>query len=125
MQTSLPAMLTRTDRQRRVAWLLLPLLAGLLWLPEIKALWGSWRGDPSLSHGPLVPLIVVGLLWMKRERLRDWNAADWRGLLGVVFTTFIYLVAVFADVDFLKPLSLIGLALSGIWFLGGAEKFKI
>src|ERR1041384_6660261 len=124
MQTSLSAAPTRAGWQHSLPWLLLPLLACLLWIPEIKALWGSWMRDPSLSHGPLVPLVTLGLLWTHKDKLKGWNKADARALLALLLLLFVYLIAVWADVDFLKPLALIGLTLASIWFLGGAEKLK-
>ena len=109
---------------KRLAWVLILVLALLIWLPEIKALWLSWASDSSLSHGPLVPIVVAGLLWTKREQLRTWASADWRGLAGLLITVLVYIAAVFADVDFLKPFALIGASLCGIWFLGGVENFR-
>src|SRR5579871_2237766 len=121
MQTSLPAVQPQAAWQQRLPWLLPPLFAILLWTPEIKTLWGSWRGDPSLSHGPLVPLVVIGMLWMLRGQLRQWSQADPRGLVGMLLTALLYVFAVWADIDFLKPLSLIALMLSCIWFVGGSK----
>ena len=42
----------------------------------------------------------------------------------MLLATVFYFLAVFADVDFLKPLSLIGMMLGGVLFLGGTESFK-
>jgi exosortase len=100
------------------------LLFGLLCLPEGGALWESWRSDAALSHGPLVPLAACGLLWMRRDRLREWKSADKTGLLCLALTCLVYIAAVWADVDFLKPLALIGAALCGVWFLGGKATLK-
>src|SRR5258708_7541130 len=124
MQTSFPSAVTRPEWRQRVALMLAPTFLGLLWIPEIKGPWRGLESDSSLSHGPLVPLVVLGLIFMQRDRLRNWAAADGRGLLAAVLASLLYIVAVWADVDFLKPLGLIGLTLSTIWFLGGIENLK-
>jgi exosortase len=121
MQVSLPSEKPYSLPWQRVGWCLLGLLAVLLCLPEMKDLWTSWRSDPSLSHGPLIPFLTLGHLWIRRDKLRRWEAASLPGLLLLLFATFLYIAAVWADIDFLKPLSLIGMLLGGFWFVGGPE----
>jgi exosortase len=104
---------------------LLALLSALLWWPVLKALWGVWDGDKSLSHGPLVPLVTAGLLWARRDRLRNWSASVTGGMALLVGMTFLHLVAVWADVEFLKPLSLVGMIAGGVWFLGGWQALAV
>jgi exosortase len=115
---------THSIRSKQAAVGLLALLAGLLWLPEGRSLWASWSSDVSLSHGPLVPVIVGSLLWAKRDRLRSWKAANGLGLFGVGFACLLYLLGVWADIDFLKPLALIGIVIGCVWFLGGNETLR-
>jgi len=99
-------------------------IAALVCAPEIAALVPSWRGDASLSHSPFVPLIVFGLLWAKRGELRRWQSASGFGLAALMLCTLVYVGSVWADIDFLKPLALIGMLLSAVWFLGGMEKLR-
>lgn len=106
-----------------IAWSSAILLLGAIYSPEFATLWTTWRGDPALSHGPLIPLITAGLLWMRRERLRNWNSAAWPGLLCMIFACFVYLAAVWADIDFMKPTALILITLSAIGFVGGWKAF--
>ena len=124
MQATLPDKQVRFLNGTYLAWLGVALLAALLWTPELNVLWHLWRSDPSLSHGPLVPIIAGALLWMRRSDLRRWDAASKPGLLLLGFTTLLYVASVWADVDFLKPLSLIGMLVGGVWFLGGLETLK-
>ena len=57
---------------------LVPLLAGAALTAAVAwAFWGTlgtlasrWDADPQYSHGFLVPLIAVGVLWARRGRLR-------------------------------------------------------
>ena len=100
------------------------LLTLLVCVPEIISLWPSWRSDPALSHSAFVPLIVIGLLWARRAELRVWPAATVQGLGALLISTLIYVGAVWADIDFLKPLALIGMLLAGIWYLGGNKNLR-
>lgn len=123
MAVTIPQSKAGTQRERlpvqRFGWIALALLAALLWAPVLRALWGVWDGDSSLSHGPLVPFVTIGLLWARRDRLRDWSSSTVGGMALLVCMTFIHVAAVWADVEFLKPLSLIGMLAGGVWFLGG------
>ena len=109
---------------RRIGWAVLLLLVVLVCAPEIAGLWPIWRSDAALSHGLLVPLIACGLLWVERKRLKGWNAADKPGLAALIVTLMLYMGAVWADIDFLKPLALIGMLMAAVWFLGGIEKLR-
>lgn len=84
-------------------------------------LWGEWRGDSSLSHAPLVPFITIGLLWLRRNTLRRWQGAAPGGLALLVASALSYVLAVWADVVFLAPLSFIGMLIGLAWFLGGRD----
>ena len=98
---------------------LLAALSILLVVPEIAALWPSWHNDTGVSHGPIVAPIALGLLWMQRNDLKTWKSASVRGLIALVACILVYVAAVWADIEFLKPLAQIGMVAAGIWFLGG------
>src|SRR4051812_23578365 len=82
-------------------------------------LWRGWLGDFSLGHAPLVPAISLFLLWQRRDRLRDWSSAAPGGAALLVLSALVYTGAYWADIEFLKPLSAIGIAFGVSWFLGG------
>src|SRR5262245_58728785 len=48
----------------------LALVAALGWsyAPDLSEFVARWRGDPSYSHGFLVPLFAGLLLWLRREQ---------------------------------------------------------
>jgi exosortase len=77
---------------RRVMPTILVLLAAILWatwsvLGEMSS---KWAYDPTYSHGYLVPLVVLLVLWVRRDSrpvLRDrpcWWALGWFALGGVM-----------------------------------------
>ncbi|HEU4751502.1 MAG TPA: exosortase/archaeosortase family protein [Armatimonadota bacterium] len=95
------------------------LLFALLVWPVTGTLWSAWRTDPAFSHGPLVPLIAAGLLWMRKSRLSRWDAADYRALALIIPSCLLHVASMWGDLVFLKPVSLIGVLLGALWFLGG------
>ena len=118
----MPSSLRRGSVLLRGGWGALLLLAALLWLPEARALWTAWQSDASLSHGPLIPLLTAGHLWMQRDRLRRWEAAAGAGLGCLLLCALLYVGAVWADIDFLKPLALIGMGIGRRLVFGGSAK---
>lgn len=99
-------------------------LALWLWLPVLETLKILWTNDPSLSHGPLVPFVTAGLLYSRRKCFTTWSAATRRGLAMLAGCAFLFVAAVWADVDFLKPLSLVGMMAGGVWYLGGWQAIR-
>ena len=102
-----------------LGWACLTVLVGLLWLPEGKMLWITWHGDETLSHGPLIPVIAVALLYMRRAEFLRSNTSAVPGGVWLLTSAFFYVGSVWADVAFIRLLCLI-LMLAGIFlFLGG------
>jgi exosortase len=72
----------------RTNWPVLALAAALgafcLWIywPSFREMAAKWSSDPQYSHGYLVPIFALVLLYMRRDRLAGVNwRFDWRGLL--------------------------------------------
>lgn len=121
------APLPASDKQARASFSIPPgmlaaaVLALFLWVSIGGELTHAWRSDKALSHGPLVPIIAGALLWLRKDELKDWSSASPVGLLGLLGSTLLFMLAVWADVEFMKSLALIGVLLSGIYFLGGRK----
>jgi exosortase len=105
-------------------WAVLAVLLLALWGPVLLALWDVWRSDPTLTHGPFVPLVALALLWMRRDDLRRWDQATPSGLAAVGVCSLLFVGAYWADIEFFKPLTLIGITLSLIAYFGGAGALK-
>ncbi len=56
---------------------------------------------------------------MRRDELRQWESKSRAGLALLLFTALLHVAAVWADVEFLQPLSLIGMAAGAVWYFGG------
>lgn len=72
-------------------WLLAVVLAAL-YAPVLKHLIWQWYNDPDYSHGFLVPLLSVYLIWQRRTKLAEvprspsaWGMLVVLGSLGLLF----------------------------------------
>lgn len=122
MQVSVPVISAANPPRslwQRAGWAGIVVLAALLCGGVVVPLWRIWMGDSSLSHGPLVPVIAGALLWARRDALRRWDAAAPAGLAALVVASLLFVGAVWADVEFLKPLMLIAIAAGLVWYLAG------
>lgn len=62
------------------ALLLVP--AVLAWHRTFATLWTTWSTNDNYSHGPLIPLVSLALVWLRRDRLSLLAVrAEPRGLL--------------------------------------------
>lgn len=103
----------------QVGWIFFGILLGLLWLPELKMLWITWHGDETLSHGPLIPVLAAALLWMRRGDIHRANTSAIPGGVCLLVSILFYVLGVWADVAFLRLLSLISIFAGTFLFLGG------
>jgi exosortase len=101
---------------------LLGLLAAV-YFRMTRELWQVWTTNDNYSHGPLVPLTALALVWLRRGDLRDApRRPDARGLGLVALACLMLVTGMRADVFALQGWSLVvmlyGLALV---FLGTAR----
>src|SRR5947207_1389282 len=68
-------------------------LAGWAFWPALVEMSDRWARDPQYSHGYLVPLFALYLLWLRRERLarQELRPAVW-GLAFIVIAAGLYVV---------------------------------
>ncbi len=109
--------------KRPLLILLIIALLVLIYLPTF--LWMKARfleADTYYSHGFLVPLVFLFLIWMKREDLKNSKIAPMNiGLILLVPALFLHLVAYRWGINFISGFSLI-IALFGLsLYLFGAE----
>jgi len=101
-------------------------LTAVLWAhwSSLRDVVGCWAHDPQYSHGYLVPLFALALLWLRREmrpRLCQpswWGVAVLAGGLGLrIFGTYFYFI-------WIEQLSLLPI-LAGLFLLiGGVQAFR-
>jgi exosortase len=80
-------------------------------------MWGKWDDSSNdASHGKLIPLVVLGLLWLRRKRLVSSVAGVWwPGLLGLAFALALHVVGFIVQQPRFSMVALF----SGAWMLTG------
>ena len=102
------------------------MLAALLTLAGLWAYWPTllglslrWSDDPQYSHGYVVPVIALILLWHRRERFPDGvGRIWWWGLLLLLGGAGLRLGAAWLRVDWIDAVSLL-VTLGGVCALVG------
>jgi exosortase len=99
------------------------LFAGaVLWAywPTLVSLCRRWEEEPHYSHGFLVPLLALGLLWSRRQKYceKSGPGSAW-GLAGLVLALGLRLTAAWLYLEFLEGYSLLVTLGSLVLLLGG------
>ncbi|NSW78187.1 MAG: exosortase/archaeosortase family protein [Chthonomonadetes bacterium] len=95
-------------------------------LPSIVFLVERWSSSEEFSHGFLVPLVSLFLLWRKREVIRQTplQVCPW-GLLVMALGLLMQVASEWASVAFLKSLA-VPVALGGLaWYLTGTRMMRV
>ncbi|HEC06522.1 MAG TPA: VPLPA-CTERM-specific exosortase XrtD [Thiolapillus brandeum] len=117
---------TRIFRTTLVAWLLFAaavLFLGAVSLDGLKDLVRAWESHEEYSHGFLIPVIVLFLVWQKKNELEKIPfEGSWAGLLLLVLGVVLFYVgelsALFIVVQYAFIVSLYGLALAWMGWKG-------
>lgn len=95
--------------------------AGLLWVywPSFREMAGKWSTDARYSHGPLVPIFSLWLLWHRRERLgTDPLRGSWWGFGLIGLGLALRSVGSFYWVNWVSSVSLL-VSVAGVFVLLG------
>ena len=103
-------------------------LAAALLVSHLGTLAGMverWAHDPQYSHGFVVPLFALVVLWSRRERLKDfrWQPA-WPGAALMGLGLVMRYVAVQSDIDALDAISLLPTTFGLVLLVGGVSVFQ-
>lgn len=108
-----------------IPWLLVG--AALLWIygPIAGPMVNVWSSDPNYSHGYLVPLITIWLLWRDRAALSESAAGPgWKGLAMVGAGLVILVAGSLSHEFFLQRASFIPVLWGLAWLLWGWQLAK-
>src|SRR6185437_8025568 len=110
-------------RHRLDGWVMLLVLAvSLFWSywTTLREIVGRWEGDPRYTHGYLVPVFAVALLWLRKGRLSTpWLAPSWWGVPILVAGVALHLAAAYFFIEWFDGLSLLLCLLGIAALLGG------
>jgi exosortase len=104
-------------------------LAGcLVWSywPTILDISERWSHDPSYSHGFLVPLFALYLVWLKRDSLKQVTPtpAIW-GLGLIALATGMRLAGAYVHFVWFDQLSLVPCIAGMVWLLAGTRVLRL
>jgi len=99
----------------------LVLLLGSVTFP---ALFEIWKEDSSLGHSPILCLISLGLLWNNRKEFSTKSAPIVLNYCVLIGSMITHIVAVWADIAFLKPVSFFCIISGVIGVLFGDRAFR-
>jgi exosortase len=103
------------------------LSAAVTWAywPTLRGMAGRWWNEPQYSHGYVVPLFALALLWMRRDRIQnaELRPSLW-GLIPLALGAGLRLVGAFYYMTFLDDLSLLPTLFGLAWLLGGATALR-
>src|SRR5574341_109363 len=96
-----------------------------IYLPVFVELVSDWEKDPNYSHGFLVPLVSLFLLWKKRKELSQIQAKISRLGLGIITGgLFLLLVGTAGAEYFTVRLSFVLLLFGLVWYFSGSQMAK-
>src|SRR5476651_1338497 len=89
-------------------------------LPTLGNMADRWTHDPQYSHGFIVPLFALVVLWSRREMFKSmsWQPA-WSGLGLLAVGVVLRFIAVQSDIEPLDALSLLPTAVGLVLLVGG------
>jgi len=97
-----------------------------IYLPVFTELASDWEKDPNYSHGFLVPLVSLFLLWKKRKELSQIQTKVSPLGLGIIAGgLFLLLVGTAGAEYFTVRLSFVLLLFGLVWYFGGSQMAKM
>jgi exosortase len=117
---------TGWDQRSRLQFALLVLVVGLLYFNILRQLVEQWWHDPNYSHGFLVPLFSLFIVWTKRKRLATLPVEPhWFGLVVSAGALGILIVGVLGAEQFLSRSSLVILLAGLLIYFRGWQYFRV
>src|SRR5262249_20962547 len=118
------AMATVVDDRRplKVCLVIGTVALALIWAywTTLGELARTWRADPQYSHGFLVPLIALVVLWQKRAELfAVAPQPSWYGVPLLLLAAAMHLVGTYFYSPWLASVSLLAGIAGACWALGG------
>jgi exosortase len=102
--------------------LLTAAVAGLIWAhwTDLVEMAQHWANDAQYSHGYLVPLFCLGLLWRRRDQLQPrLSGSAWWGLPVLALGIGLHLGGAYFYYTWLEALSLLPSLAGLVFILGG------
>ena len=106
--------------------ILLLLLWSILFIPVYPGLFDAWISDSNNSHGLLVPLVSLYLIWQKREGLMQVELCrSWWGASLMVASLLLYILSYAGGLAVTMRLALVASLLGLAWFVLGDRPIRM
>lgn len=93
--------------------------------PAVVEMADKWRTDPQYSHGYLVPIFAIALLYWRRDRLdKSKCRPDWRGLIPLAIGAAAFVGGGFLYLDSLSAGAMIPALFGVTLLLGGPAALR-
>lgn len=104
----------------------------LIWLfyPLTGSLFLEWRSDPEFSHGFLIPIVSVYLLWVQREKItslfHEYGSSKLSipSLLFLIGGLVLFICGKFVHQVFIEGIGMVAILLGVIFVLYGFEMLR-
>ncbi len=111
-------------------WAKIAILGGLIiWINQeqfVRQMFAKWRDDVNWSHGFLIPLFSIYLIYVRYDEIRSAvRKVCWWGLIPVVLSGLLQVYGYKMQNPWSCQLSMLFLVASLVLFLGGREIFKL
>ncbi|MCR9212730.1 MAG: VPLPA-CTERM-specific exosortase XrtD [Proteobacteria bacterium] len=91
----------------RIALPILLAMVLLVYLPDGELLWDDWMNKEEFTHGPLMFLVSLYLLWARRSLLDSYDTRlNWVGVVFCIMAVCVYSLAVKSGIENIRHLSL-------------------
>lgn len=99
---------------------------GIIFSDGIDLMVSWWSNREEYSHGFLIPLITVYLIWQRTDQLRkEPFEGSWLGVLTVLFGLFLYFLGELSTIYTVVQYGFVLVIYGVVWALIGTRAFKI
>jgi exosortase len=113
-------------RAEKLGLVVTGVLVLILYARNFTMLWSDWKNDENYSHGFLVPVAFLWMLWERRDKLANAKVYPQLWALGIVLLSLLQLVlGTWGAENFTAHSSLLILLCGLTLFLLGIEVFRL
>lgn len=101
-------------------------LALAIYWPGLRIMVGEWVSNDNASHGFLIVPVAAFLAWLRRREFRAQPATVYRpALAAVAAALLLYLLARYAEIEFLSVVSFVILVGGLLWYVFGPARMRV
>ncbi len=115
-----------TSHLRWVAYGILGCLIAYVFRDGISYMIGNWNNKEEYSHGWLIPLVTIYLIWQEKTRLSSISpSGSWVGVSIAIFATGLFLLGEISTLYVIEQYALVILIFGIVLAIEGSGRFKL